>query len=43
MFHIITTSRTTRALYRLQSLAERFASVLTLAAVFFMAFVGVMA
>lgn len=43
MFHIITTSRTTRALYRLQSLAERFASVLALAAVFFMAFVGVMA
>ncbi len=43
MFHIITTSRTTRALHRFQSIAERSASILTLAAVFFMAFVGVMA
>ncbi len=43
MFHIITTSRTTRALHRLQFLAERSASILALAAVFFMAFVGVTA
>mgnify|MGYP000241263839 FL=1 len=31
MFHIITTSCTTRVLHRFQSLAERLASVLTLA------------
>ena len=30
MFHIITTSRTTRALHRFQSLAERLASILAL-------------
>ena len=35
MFHIITTSRTTRVLYRLQSLAERSASILTLSAMRF--------
>ena len=43
MFHIITTSCTTRVRHRFQSLAERLASILTLAAVFFMAFVGVTA
>ena len=34
MFHIITTSRTTRALHRFQSLAERSASTLTRCGVF---------
>ena len=43
MFHIITTSRTTRAIHRFQSLAERSASILALAAVFFMALMGVTA
>lgn len=43
MFHIYTTSRTTRALHRLQSFVERSTSILALAAVLFMAFVGVTA
>ena len=47
MFHIITTSRTTRALHRFQSLAERLASILTRCGVFacraaLVAFLGVL-
>ena len=43
MLRFLLSSRFLRLRYRLNSLAERFASILTLAAVFFMAFVGVMA
>ena len=43
VLRFLLSSRFLRLRYRLNSLAERFASILTLAAVFFMAFVGVMA
>lgn len=43
MLRFLLSSRFLRFRYRLQSLAERSASVLTLAAVFFMAFAGVTA
>ena len=43
MLRFLLSSRFLRLRYRLNSLAERFASVLALAAVFFMAFVGVTA
>lgn len=43
MLRFLLSSRFLRLRYRLNSLAERLASILTLAAVFFMAFVGVMA
>lgn len=43
VLRFLLSSRFLRLRYRLNSLAERFASVLALAAVFFMAFVGVMA
>ena len=43
MLRFLLSSRFLRLRYRINSLAERFASVLALAAVFFMAFVGVTA
>ena len=43
MLRFFLSSSFLRLRYRLNSLAERLASILTLAAVFFMAFVGVMA
>lgn len=43
MLRFLLSSRFLRLQYRINSLAERSASILTLSTVFFMAFVGVMA